>query len=97
MTREPSLDTNRFKPMGENSCLQTLSSHHRMKVDKRTNLLYYKLIFVLVEEWVDKRIYLMSYHIIRYFYKYFSTLLNLKTNMFSEYFILFLVSILSPA
>lgn len=50
MTREPSLDTNSFNPMGENSCLQALSSHHRMKVDKRMNLLYYKLIFVLVEE-----------------------------------------------
>lgn len=25
MTREPSLDTNSFKPMGENSCLQTFS------------------------------------------------------------------------
>lgn len=53
MTREPSLDTNSFKPMGENSCLQTFSSHHRMKVDKRMNLLYYKLIFVLVEEIVS--------------------------------------------
>lgn len=50
MTREPSLDTNSFKPMGENSCLQTLSSHHQIKVEKRTKLLYYKLIFVLVEE-----------------------------------------------